>query len=420
VIDQADVVVIGAGSFGSSTAYHLAQLGMRNVVLLDRFEPGTQTSPRAAGLTSQVRSTDTLTKLAKRSVDKLERFEAETNQPLRFAQSGALKIARRPEHVEQLTREVARAKTLGVQLDFISPTAARDLCPVLEDSGILAMTFNPTDCNVEPSQVPLGYVRAAQELGVTVLANTPATGLVLGKNGVEKVVTPQGDIRTQHVVDAAGAWVRVVADLLGARIPVIPTRHQLFITEPIDGITPAMPIARVIDANVYIRHERGGLMLGGYEPNPKQYDLSQHDPSFQIADLDLDIGVLWGLAASVKEQFPIFQQPDLKIAEHRGGLPTMTVDDRYILGPVPGVRGFWLLTGCCVGGLSISPGLGEALAQWIVTGTPPMDLSEIGIQRFSDRELPEDELRHLCQEAYANHYAANGGGGGWTAPSGRR
>ncbi|MCC7372056.1 MAG: FAD-binding oxidoreductase [Chloroflexi bacterium] len=419
MIDQADVVVIGAGSFGSSTAYHLAQLGMRNVVLLDRFEPGSQTSPRAAGLTSQVRSTDTLTKLARRSVQKLERFETETGQPLRFAQSGALKIARRPEHVEQLEREVARARSLGVPLDFISPNAARDLCPVLEDRGILAMTFNPTDCNVEPSQLPIGYARAAQELGVTVLGNTPATGLVLGPGGVEKVVTPRGEIRTPLVVDAAGAWVRVVADLLGVRLPVVPTRHQLFITEPLDGVTPAMPIARVIDANVYIRHERGGLMLGGYEPNPKQYDLAALGPNFQIADLDLDIGVLRGLAKAVEEQFPVFQRPDLKIAEHRGGLPTMTVDDRYILGPVPGVRGFWLLTGCCVGGLSISPGLGEALAQWIVGGEPPMDLSEIGIQRFADRELPEDELRQLCLEAYANHYAANGGGG-WTAPSGRR
>jgi glycine/D-amino acid oxidase-like deaminating enzyme len=419
VIDQSDVVVIGAGAFGSSTAYHLAKLGARNVVLLDRFEPGSQTSPRAAGLTSQVRSTDTLTRLAKRSVDKLERFERETGQPLRFTQSGALKIARRPEHVEQLEREVARARSLGVPLDFISPAEARQRCPILENRGILAMTYNPTDCNVEPSQVPLGYVQAAEELGVTVLANTPATGLVLGDGGIEKVVTPRGEIKTEQVVDAAGAWVRVVAELLGARIPVVPTRHQLFITEPVDGITPAMPIARVIDANVYIRHERGGLMLGGYEATPQQYDLGQLGPAFQIADLDLDVDVLRGLAKMVEEQFPIFQQPWLRIAELRGGLPTMTIDDRYILGPVPGVRGFWLLTGCCVGGLSISPGLGEALAQWIVAGAPPMDLSEIGIERFADRELPEDELRALCREAYANHYAANGGGE-WTAPSGRR
>jgi glycine/D-amino acid oxidase-like deaminating enzyme len=418
MIEHADIVVIGAGAFGSSIAYHLAKLGTRNVVLLDRFEPGSQTSPRAAGLTSQVRSTDTLTKLAKRSVEKLERFEQETGQPLRFDQSGALKIARTPEHVEQLEREVARGKTLNLPIAFISPADARDLCPVLEDRGILAMTFNPTDCNVEPSQLPVGYVKAAEELGVTVLAHTPATAITLGAGGVERVTTPRGEIKTEQVVDAAGAWARVVAELMGVRLPIVPTRHQLFITEPIDGVTPAMPIARVIDANVYIRHERGGLMLGGYEANPKQYDLQALGPDFQINDLDLDIDVLRGLAASVADQFPIFQQPDLKIAEHRGGLPTMTIDDRYILGPVPGVRGFWLLTGCCVGGLSTSPGLGEALAQWIVDGTPPMDLSEIGIERFASRPLPEDELRARCREAYANHYTANGGGD-WTAPSGR-
>jgi len=418
-MQQAQAVVVGAGAFGSSVAYHLARLGMRDVVLLDRFEPGSQTSPRAAGLTSQVRSTDTLTRLARRSVEKLERFEDETGQPLRFTQSGALKIARTPEHVEQLEREVARGKTLNVPIDFISPSDARTLCPVLEDRGILAMTFNPTDCNVEPSQVPVGYVRAAEELGVTVLPNTPATGITIGAGGVESVTTPTGEIRTEQVVDAAGAWARIVAELMGVRLLVVPTRHQLFITEPIDGITPSMPIARVIDANVYIRHERGGLMLGGYEANPKQYDLQVLGPAFRIADLDLDIDVLRNLARSVQDQFPIFQRPDLAIAEHRGGLPTMTIDDRYILGPVPGVRGFWLLTGCCVGGLSTSPGLGEALAQWIVDGTPPMDLSEIGIERFADRPLPEDELRVLCREAYANHYTANGGGG-WTAPSGRR
>src|SRR5581483_6383532 len=219
----------------------------------------------------------------KRSVEKLERFEAETGQPLRFAQSGALKIARTPEHVEQLKREVARARALGMPNDFISPAEAQQLCPVLEDRGILAMTYNPTDCNVEPSQLPVGYVKAAEELGVTVLANTPATAITLGEDGVEGVTTSRGEIRTQQVVDAAGAWARLVAELLGARLPVLPTRHQLFITEPIDGITPSMPIARVIDANVYTRHERGGLMLGGYEPNPKQYDMQALGPAFQIA-----------------------------------------------------------------------------------------------------------------------------------------
>ncbi len=127
---------------------------------------------------------------------------------------------------------------------------------------------------------------------------------------------------------------------------------------------------------------------------------------FQISDLELDLEVLWSLARKVRDQFPIFQDPSIRIAVHRGGLPTISPDDRYILGPAPGVRGLWLMAACCVGGLSISPSLGEAIAQWIVDGKPPMDLSELSLERFAGRRLDEDELRRLCRQAYANHYTA--------------
>src|SRR5207249_1103171 len=144
--------------------------------------------------------------------------------------------------------------------------------------------------------------------------------------------------------------------------------HQLLITEPIPGVGPEFPIARVIDVNVYVRHERGGLMLGGYEPDPVQVDAATLPPAFDVADLPLDLEVLWRLARSVREQFPIFQEPTIRVAEHRGGLPTLTMDDRYLVGPLPGVAGAWVMSGCCVGGLSVSPALGEAIAEWIVDG----------------------------------------------------
>jgi len=405
MIDTADVVVIGAGAFGASAAYHLARLGQRNVALLDKFALGSQTSPRAAGLTGQVRSTEVLTRLAMRGVSKLATFSQETGQPLRFDQSGALKIARTEQHVAQLQREVARGKACGVDVDFVSTAEARALMPLLVDTGIQAITYSPTDCNVEPSQVALGYCRAAEALGVTTLPNTGVVGFDVGPDGVRQVLTERGPIRTSTVVDAAGAWSRLVGELAGARVAVVPTRHQLFITEPIAGVTPKMPIARVIDSNVYMRHERGGLMLGGYESNPRQYDMHDLGPSFQIADLELDIEVLHRLARSVRDQFPIFQEPTVRIAEHRGGLPTMTTDDRYLVGPVRGLRGFWLMSGCCVGGLSISPALGETLAEWIVAGEPPIDVSDISPDRFIGRELPEEELRERCRATYANHYS---------------
>jgi glycine/D-amino acid oxidase-like deaminating enzyme len=403
VITSADVVVVGSGAFGASAAYHLARRGAR-VVVLDRAALASQTSPRAAGLSSQVRATPALTKLAQRAVAKLAAFTAETGQPLRFTQSGALKIARTDRDAEQLTREVARGAAAGVPIELVSVAEARRRLPILGERGIVAITWSPTDCNVEPSELPLGYCRAAEKLGATLLPHTPATGFEVGAGGVEGVRTPQGTIATRVVVDAAGSWARLVAAGLGRPLPVVPTRHQLLITEPIAGVGPEFPIARVIDANVYVRHERGGLMLGGYEPDPLQPDLAALPAAFDIAELPLDIDVLWRLARSVREQFPIFQDPSIRVAEHRGGLPTMTTDDRYLAGPLPGVPGAWVMSGCCVGGLSVAPALGEAMAEWILDGASALDLSEISTARFAGRDLDEAALRERCRQAYATHY----------------
>jgi|SRR5205823_292051 len=405
-LDAADVVVVGSGAFGASAAYHLARFGA-HVAVLERAGLASQTSPRAAGLTSQVRASPALTRLARRAVAKLAAFTGETGEPLRFTQSGALKIARTERDAEQLAHEVARGGAAGVPIDFVSVAEARQRLPILGERDIVAVTWSPTDCNVEPSELPLGYCRAAEKLGAVLLPHTPATGFEIGPRGVEGVRTPSGTIATRVVVDAAGAWARLVAASLGTALPVVPTRHQLLITEPIPGVGPEFPIARVIDANVYVRHERGGLMLGGYEPDPVQLDMAALPPSFDVAELPLDIEVLWRLARSVSAQFPIFQDPTLRIAEHRGGLPTITADDRYLVGPLPGVAGAWVMSGCCVGGLSISPALGEALAEWIVDGAPALDLSEISTARFAGRELDEAELRERCRRAYATHYRAS-------------
>jgi glycine/D-amino acid oxidase-like deaminating enzyme len=405
VSDSADAVVVGSGAFGASVAYHLARRGLA-VTLLERSRLASQTSPRAAGLTSQVRATPALTALARRAVEKLAAFTDETGQPLRLTHSGALKIARTDRDAEQLAREVARGRDAGIELDLVPLSEARRRLPILGERGVAAVTWSPTDCHVEPSELPLGYCRAAEKLGARLLPNTPATGFIVGSRGVEGVVTPRGPIATGVVVDAAGAWSRLVAASLGAKLPVVPTRHQLLITEPISRIGPDWPIARVIDAHVYVRPERGGLMLGGYEPDPLQVDVAALPPAFEMAELPLDVAVLRRLADSVREQFPIFQDEATRIAEHRGGLPTLTTDDRYLVGPLPGVAGAWVMSGCCVGGLSVSPALGEAMAGWIVDGAPELDLSEISTARFASGDLDEAELRERCRRAYATHYRA--------------
>lgn len=403
MIEEAGVVVIGAGAFGTSVAFHLAQRGVQ-VALLDRYAIAAQTSPRAAGLAAQNRSTDAMARLMMRAVEKIIGFTEETGEPMVSYQSGSLKIARTPEHEEQLRREVERAGRLGLEVDFVDPAEAKRLFPFLGTTGIRAVTYTPFDLYLEPVQIPLGYARAAERLGATVLPHTAVTEVIVRDGAVAGVVTDRGTIRAPLVVDTAGAWTRLIGEMTGLRIPVVPTRHQLVITEPIDGVTADQPTVRVIDANVYVRPEKGGLMLGGYEPDPLQFDAHALPPGFQIADLALDLDVLRRLAASVAEQFPILQ--DFTVREHRGGLPTMTADGKHIVGPIPDVAGFWVAGGCCVGGLAISPAIGEALAEWIVTGAPSLDLLVLAPDRFSPEYRDDARLADACHWQYAHHYSA--------------
>lgn len=403
MIDSIECVVIGSGALGASTAWHLARAG-RGVALIDQHALGSQTSPRAAGLSSQARGTDLMTALAKRAVRLIESFAADTGEPLVFHQPGALKIARRPEHVAQLAMERERGRRLDTGLVEISPAEARGLNPFLETTGILGVNYCPSDIYLEPSQIPNGYARAAERLGAIMLPHTRVTGIRVGGDAVTGVHTEHGDISCDAVVDAAGAWLRAVASLSGSRVRVVPTRHQLMITQQIPGVRADQPITRVIDANVYVRPDEGGLMLGGYEQHPVQYDAAALPAGFDIADLELDFSVLRRLADSVAQQLPVFRRVphEIGVRVHRGGLPTMTADGEHTIGPAPGVRGLYIIGGCCVGGLSTSPAFGEVLAQWIVDGEPPIDLSPMAPGR--EAGLDEETLREACRRQYAHHY----------------
>ncbi len=398
--ERVDAIVIGAGALGAATAFHLAKAGL-SVALLDKAELASQSSPRAAGLSGQLRADETMTRIAARGVEKITGFEVETGEKMVFFQPGSLKIARRPEHEAQLHDEVKRGKALGLDVAMISLDEARRLMPYLVTDGVRAVMHMRSDIYLEPVQVPIGYARASARLGARLLAHTPVSEIVVEDGKVSGVRTPRGEIRAPVVVDAAGAWLRLVAAQCGSTVKAVPTRHQLMVTVPLPQVRPNQPITRVIDANVYIRPEKGGLMLGGYESDPVQYDMRELPADFGIDRLELDLGVLRRLAESVAVQFPVFR--DIAVQEYRGGLPTMTADGEHILGPAPGISGLYVIGGCCVGGLTTAPALGELLAEWITKGRTSIDLSCMAPARLA-AGLPEPELRELCRLQYAHHY----------------
>lgn len=402
MIQEAAAVVVGSGALGSSVAYHLVKAGVAPVVLIDKHAIASQTSPRAAGLTSVIRQSDLMTRLASMAAKKIRNFTTETGEEVIYYQSGSLRVARTSEHEQQLRRDVERGQKLGVDIDFVSATKAREFMPLFEPSGIHAVTYAPGDLYLEPGQIPRGYARATAKLGGVLLPNTRVTGFGVEDGRIAKVITDQGEIRTPVVVDAAGAWTRLVASLAGARVGAIATRHQLLITQPIQGVEPLQPITRVIDSNVYIRPADGGLMVGGYESNPMQFDMASLPPAFSMDDLPLDLSVLRRLIDKVVHQFPVLRK--IAVKEHRGGLPTMTPDGEHIVGPLPNLVGLYVAGGCCVGGLSISPIIGELLAEWIVSGKPPMDLTPLSPARLAIQTTADAALLEDCRRQYAFQY----------------
>jgi glycine/D-amino acid oxidase-like deaminating enzyme len=404
LVDGADVVVIGSGGFGASTAFHLTARGLRDVVVVDRHEPASQTSPRAAGLISHARTTDLMTEIVKLAAAKYERFSADTGQPLDWTRSGSIKVARREEDVPVIEDDVARGRRLGLDVEQLSGEEAHRLNPFLRPDGVLAVLHVAEDMYFNPAHVAIGYVRAAEARGATVLSHTTVTRVNVLEGRVEGVETDRGTIRTRVVVDAAGAWTRQVAAASGIRIPLVPTRHQLFVTDPIDGARSDLPIVRIMDAAVYARPCDGGLLWGGYEADPRFVDADSLPSGFQMSDTPLDADVLRRLAEDVRRQLPVLGETSIR--EHRGGLPTMTADGQHLVGPAPAAEGFFVAGGCNVAGLSVSPAIGDAIAAWIVDGEPPLDLEPLSITRFGSGDIPGEQLEREAAWQYRHFYGA--------------
>lgn len=406
--DEAAVVVIGAGAFGCSAAFHLVRRGVQGVVLLDKADVGSQTTPRAAGLTAALRSTDLMSRIALDSIRAFERFEEEVGEPLGFQQVGAVKLALTSAREAQLQRDVERARGLGIPTEPISLGELKQRVPVFEPTGVRAATWTSCDGYIEePGRVPLGYARAAERLGASVVPRTAATRILSDGGRITGVATSRGEIRTPVVVDTAGAWAGLLAESVGLHLAMVPIRHQLYITHPVPGLTPEQAVLRVHDLGVYTRYATGGLMVGGYESDPLCLDIKGLPADFEIRNLGLDFGVLKRLTDGVLPFYPFLREAAVR--EHRGGLPTVTPDGEHLVGAVPGLRGLYVAAGCCVGGLSVAPAIGRLLAELITEGKPSLDLSLLSPTRFGPEYRAWDQLRRQCEQVYSHHYAVEGG-----------
>jgi glycine/D-amino acid oxidase-like deaminating enzyme len=401
---KADIVVIGAGALGLSTALQCALRG-RSVVVVERDTAGSQASGRAAGLFKSVQADEPRTALARRSIELAVSFGDWAGAELEVARSGSFLIARTDKHRDYLLAEAAQSRGWGADVRQASPAdlAGRVSYYRGPDPGGELALWCPGDVYVEePMSLVRAYLAACQRCGVAVLESEAVVGIPFSGGRAAGVETEARSIDAAvAVVDAAGAWVRQVAELAGAggRLAIAPVRHQLLITEPSAEVDPAEPITRVVDAALYLRPARGGLMFGGFEAAPLPLDPREQQPSFRTDDLPLDLGVLRDMARQVADEAPLASSGP--VAEHRGGLFTMSPDGRFVVGPVPDAPGLWVASGCNGSGFSSSPALGEALAGWI-TGGDPAGLATLSPGRFP--AMTDELLIKNGTWQYAHYY----------------
>jgi glycine/D-amino acid oxidase-like deaminating enzyme len=397
---DSDLVVIGAGALGLSTALHAALLG-RSVILVERRFPGSEASGRAAGLFKSVQADELRTALARRSIERAVSFSDWAGVGLEVVRSGSFLVARTSAHKDYLRREARQSRSWDADVRDAVPAELRARLSYYHGDDDTVALWCPEDVYIsEPTALVRAYLSACQLHGVVLLESEAVTDITLSAGRVAGVETTNRTIATPTVVDAAGAWTRQLAELAGGQVAVAPVRHQLLITAASADVDPDDAILRVVDAAVYLRPARGGLMFGGFESAPLAVDPRAEPASFRTDDVELDLEVLRKLAGQVAAEVPL--AAEAPVAEHRGGLFTMSPDGRFVAGPLPDVPGLWVASGCNGSGFSSSLAIGEALAGWICGVPDVLDISPLSPARFGP--LTEETLVVQGSWQYAHYY----------------
>lgn len=398
----AAAVVIGGGVGGASVAYHLAELGLRDVVVLERHDLADGTTWHSAGFVGQLRSSISQTRMIMYSTELYGRLEAETGIDAGWRQVGGLRIATTPERVEELRRQQSAAATYGLELDLLSAEETRERLPLLAVDDVLASAWLPGDGYVDPEPLAKALAAGAEAKGVSFQTGVLVTGFERDGARITGVVTDRGTIATETAVIAAGAASGVLGRLAGASIPIVPMRHQYVITEPLDPtVGDTATTVRDPDSINYFRPKDGGLLVGGYSRDPVTWDVDE--PLAQprmLFDADMErFGESW---EGAQRRVPALR--DVELARVVNGPEAFTPDGEFILGETPDVAGLWVAAGFCVHGLAGAGGVGRVVAESIVTGEAFVDPSAMDIRRFGGHLAVRRLARAKALDAYSRYY----------------
>jgi 4-methylaminobutanoate oxidase (formaldehyde-forming) len=406
--DRARCVIIGGGVAGTSIAYHLAQLGWRDVVLLDRRELTSGSTFHSAGLVGQLRSSVSLTRMMMYSVELYRTLGGGDFDP-GWTECGGIRLACTPERWEETRRQAGWAKTFGLPLELISPEEARERFPLMVTDGVIGASWLPTDGYLDPSQLTYALADGARRGGCTLLTGTRVTGIDVRDGAVTGVRTERGDIDCEIVVNAAGMFAAEIGRLAGVRVPVIPMAHEYVVTQPFrerDGTHLAT--MRDPDHLIYFREEGGGLVWGGYERQSEPWalrdggrGLDDIPADFNGRLLEEDWDRLEEIVANARMRVPALE--DARITRLINGPEAFTPDGEFCLGETE-VRGLFVAAGFCAHGLAGAGGVGKVMAEWIVGGEPELDLWAMDVRRFGAHYRSPSYTVKRVREVYETYY----------------
>jgi glycine/D-amino acid oxidase-like deaminating enzyme len=402
-LGDAEIVIVGGGAIGCGVAYRLAEAGVTDVLLLEKNPAlASATTAQAAGLVGQVRSAADRVRLAMDSVATFSRLQQQGGATPNWRQVGSLRIALSDARVEEFGRLCATARSAGLEVELLDQAAAKVRWPGLVTDRAKAVLWCPSDGYLQPYDLAMAYREHARAAGVRFATDVRVTGIALRAGAVAAVETDRGEVRCAKVINAAGAHAWHVAHLAGLDLPIVPVRHEYFITVPIAGLRPDLPTFRVPDATLYGRPDVGALLLGGWEPearscDPREYALTAEPPAIEPD---------WPVLANFAEELALLYPPvaSAGIRHVFRGWPTVTPDGGFIVGESRRVPGLVMAAGCNAHGVSGSAGIGRHVVEALLEPRPSAYVRSLSPDRFIESSWNWDEARRQAQAIYETYY----------------
>jgi glycine cleavage system aminomethyltransferase T/glycine/D-amino acid oxidase-like deaminating enzyme len=400
---HARIVIVGGGIVGCSTAYHLAKLGETDVLLLEQGKLTSGTTWHAAGLVGQMRPNRNMTQMSKYGIELYATLEAETQLATGWKQCGSVNVARTPERMKVLRKQLAMARSFGVECHEISPAEAGDRVPVMRTDDLQGALWLPGDGKANPADLCMSLAKGARMRGVKIVEGSEVTGVLKENGRVAGVNTAQGDVRCEVLVNCAGQWARQFGALAGVNVPLYPAEHFYIVTGQIEGVHPMLPVVRDPDGYIYYKEEVGGLVMGGFEPHAKPWKMDPIPSTFQFQLLGEDWDQFEVLMTNAMHRTPCLETAEIKMLLN--GPESFTPDGNFILGEAPECANYFVCAGFNSSGIANSGGAGRLMAEWIVGGEPSTDLWDVDVRRFGAFTGNRKALAQRTGETLGLHYA---------------